>query len=75
MSVVISVRIPRWVKEKLESFGIDVADAVRRSLIQLVDELERRDIEEKLEFLRNAVGSKLDPRELSKLIDEERRER
>ena len=72
MNIVISVRIPRWVKERLERFGVDIADAVRKSLIQLADELERRDLEEKLELLRN-VGEKIDLRELSKLIDEERR--
>ncbi len=40
MSVVISVRVPRWVKEKLEEYGVDIASIVRRKLIEEVEKLE-----------------------------------
>ncbi len=71
MSVVISVRIPRWVKEKLEYFGIDIASAIREYLMKLVEELERRNLEEKLEILKT-ISNEIDVHELSRIIDEER---
>lgn len=37
MSTVISVRVPKWLKEKLEKYGINIAEVVRRSLLEEVE--------------------------------------
>ena len=46
-TVVVSVRVPREVREELERAGIDVAEAVRRYLVALAArERRRRRLEE-----------------------------
>lgn len=34
MSVVVSVRMPRWLNEKLEKYGVDIASLIRRKLLE-----------------------------------------
>ncbi len=40
MSTVIHVRIPRYVKEKLEEYGVNISEEVRRFLEERVRQLE-----------------------------------
>lgn len=75
LSAVISVRVPKWVKEKLEKYGINVAEVVRRSLIEEIERAEMNEIERQLDALRERLRGKIDPYELAKIIDEERKER
>ncbi len=75
MSAVISVRVPKWVKEKLEKYGINVAEVVRRSLIEEIERAEMNEIGRQLDALRERLRGKIDPYELAKIIDEERKER
>ena len=75
MSTVISVRVPKWVKEKLEKYGINVAEVVRRSLIEEIERAEINEIERQLDALRKRLRGKIDPYELAEVIDEERKER
>ena len=75
MSAVISVRVPKWVKEKLEKYGINVAEVVRRSLIEEIERAEMNEIRRQLDALRERLRGKIDPYELAKIIDEERKER
>jgi len=75
MSTVISVRIPRWLREKLEKYGVDVAEVIRRSLIEEVQRLELEEVEKQLDDLRERLKEKVDPYELARIVDEERRER
>ncbi len=74
MSVIISVRIPKWLKEKLESYGINLAELVKR---KLYEELERIEREEMVKILREleSIEAKVDLYELAQIIDEERKER
>ena len=71
MSVVISVRDPRWLKDECKKLGINVSDIMRRAL-----EEEVRGRKEKL--LKKAAGmvgevlSKLSPKEIVELIKENR---
>ena len=75
MSVVVSVRVPRQLKEKLEKYGINVSELVRKKLAEEVEEIEREEIRKLLDELKSALQGRVDPRELSKLVEEEREER
>ncbi len=75
MSVVISVRVPRWVKEKLEEYGVDIASIVRKKLIEEVEKLEEEKLEKLLESLRERLEHRVDPYRLARIVDEERKKR
>jgi len=75
LSVVVSVRIPRWLKEKLERYGVNIAEVVRRSLAEEVERIEKREIMERLERLKRSLQGRIDPYELARLVEEERAER
>jgi len=74
LSVVISIRIPRWLKEKHESYGINVSELVKRKLFEELEKIERENAEKILSDLRSLEG-KVDLYELVKIVDEERKER
>ena len=75
MSTVISVRVPKWLKEKLEKYGVNIAEVVRRSLLDEVERIEKEDVEKRLDILKDKLRNRIDPYELSRIIDEERRKR
>jgi CO dehydrogenase/acetyl-CoA synthase delta subunit len=75
MSVVISVRIPRWLKEKLEKYGVNIPELIRRKLLEELERIETEDLERRLEELKVRLQGKIDVREFAEIIDEERRER
>lgn len=75
MSVVISVRVPKWLKKKLEKYGVDVAEVVRRRLLEEVERIEREEVEKQLDLLRARLSGRIDPHELARVIDEERKGR
>ena len=75
VSVVISVRVPKWLKEKLEKYRVNIAEVVRKSLMEEVERLEREDLERQLDALRETIGKRIDPYELANLVDEERQRR
>ncbi len=75
MSVVVSVRIPRWLKEKLEKYGVNIAEVVRRSLLEELKRREEEEIMKQLDALSNNLKHKIDLYELSRIIDEERKGR
>jgi post-segregation antitoxin (ccd killing protein) len=75
MSVVVSVRVPRQLKEKLEKYGINVSELVKKKLAEEVEKIEREEIRKLLDELKSALQGRVDPRELSKLVEEEREER
>jgi len=72
LSTVISVRVPKWVKERLREYGVDVSEVVRRALLEELRKLEEREIDEELERIKRKLIGRLDPEELSRIIDEER---
>jgi len=75
LSTVISVRVPKWLKEKLEKYGLNIADIIRKRLLEEVEKIEREELEKQLEFLKKRLKNRIDPYELARIIDEERKER
>jgi len=69
---VITIRVPRKVKEKLKKYNVNVSETVRKVLDKYLEELERKDIEEKLEQVKEHIGDKIDPELLAKLVREDR---
>ena len=74
-SVVVSVRIPRWVKEKLEKYGIDIPSLIKKRLLEEIERIEREELEKHLDILKEKLKDRIDPYELAKIIDEERKRR
>lgn len=72
MSVVISIRIPRELKEKLEKLNINVSKLVRELLEKYVEEAEMKELEERLRRLRTRLAGKASPTLVAKLIREDR---
>ncbi|MBS7643223.1 hypothetical protein KEJ26_01320 [Candidatus Bathyarchaeota archaeon] len=69
---VITIRVAREVKEKLEKYNVNVSETVRKLLEKYLIELELRELAERLELLRERLGSKIDPKMIAKLVREDR---
>lgn len=69
---IITVRISRGVKEKLEKYNVNVSEIVRKLLDEYLAELELRDLEERLERLRERLSNKIDPKLVAELVREDR---
>ena len=69
---VITIRVRREIREKLEKYNVNVSDVVRKMLDKYLVELELKDLAEKLELLRERLGCKIDPRMVAKLVCEDR---
>jgi len=69
---VITIRVAREIKEKLEKYNVNVSETVRRLLEKYLVELEFRNLAERLEMLRERLGSKIDPKLVAKLVREDR---
>ena len=74
-STVISIRIPRELKERLERLKINVSEVVRRLLERYMEELETRELEEQLRELRIRLSGRIDPATMAELIRGDRVER
>ena len=74
MSVVISVRIPRELKEKIDEYGIRVSQVVRKALIEEVKKRELEEASKAAEEL-GKLFSKLSNEEIVSTIREYRRNR
>jgi post-segregation antitoxin (ccd killing protein) len=71
MSEVITIRVPRKTKEKLKKYNVNVSATVRKALEECLNEIEQKDLEEKLEHAK-LLGDKIDPKLFAKLIREDR---
>jgi len=69
---VITIRVARDVKEKLEKYNVNVSETVRKLLDKYLLELELRDLAERLEFLRERLSGKIDPNLVANLVREDR---
>ena len=69
---VITIRVRREIREKLEKYNVNVSEVVRKMLDKYLVELELKDLAEKLELLRERLGCKIDPRMVAKLVREDR---
>lgn len=72
MSEVITVRIPRQIKEKLKKYNVNVAAAVRKALEDCINKIEEKELEERLELVKKA-SEKIDFGLMTKLIREDRK--
>jgi antitoxin component of RelBE/YafQ-DinJ toxin-antitoxin module len=69
---VITVRVTREIKEKLEKYGINTSEAVRELLDKYLSELELNTLAERLDLLRERLSSKIDPKTVAALVREDR---
>jgi Arc/MetJ-type ribon-helix-helix transcriptional regulator len=69
---IITVRVPKEIKEKLEKYDINVSETVRKLLSEYLAELELKDLADRLELLREHLGDKIDPKLVAKLVREDR---
>lgn len=72
VSVVISIRIPRELKEKLEKLNVNVSKVVREFLEKYVSELELKRLREELRELRERLSGRVDPITIANLVREDR---
>jgi len=71
----ITIRVARNIKEKLEKYNINVSETVRKLLDKYLAELELKDLEEKLDQIRERLSNKIDPQLIAKLVREDRETR
>lgn len=69
----ITVRVPQEVKDKLKKYNVDVSKTVREALNMRLEELERKDLEQKLDQIKEHTANKIDTYLLVKLLREERK--
>ncbi len=69
---VITIRVAREIKEKLEKYNVNVSETVRKLLEKYLVELELRDLGERLDRLKERLGSRIDPKLVAKLVREDR---
>lgn len=69
---VITIRVSREIKEKLEKYNVNISETVRKLLDKYLVELELRDLGERLERLRERLSDKMDPKLIARLVREDR---
>jgi len=69
---VITIRVRREVKEKLEKYNVNISETVRRLLEKYLSELESKNLSERLESLRERLSGKIDPKLVAQLVREDR---
>jgi len=69
---VITIRVPKEIKEKLEKYNVNVSETVRKLLSEYLAELELKGLADRLELLRERLGDKIDPKLVAELVREDR---
>lgn len=69
---IITVRVTKEIKEKLEKYNVNVSEVVRGFLEKYLLELELRNLGERLDRLRDRLGNRIDPKLVAKLVREDR---
>ncbi len=69
---IITIRVAKEIKEKLEKYNVNISGTVRKLLDKYLVELELRDLGERLERLRERLSNKMDPKLIAKLVREDR---
>lgn len=72
---VITIRVAREIKEKLEKYNVNVSETVRKLLDKYLVELELKNLAERLESLKERLSNKIDPKLVAKLVREDRETR
>jgi predicted DNA-binding protein len=71
-SVVISIRIPRELKERIEMLNVNISEVVREMLEKYVEEAEERLLMERLRRLRARLAGRIDPAAIARIVREDR---
>jgi len=69
---IITIRVTRDVKEKLEKYDVNISETVRKLLDKYLLELELSDLAERLEKLREHLSGKIDPKIVAEIMREDR---
>jgi len=69
---IITIRVARELKQKLEKYNVNVSETVRTLLDKYLIELELRNLAERLELLRKRLSGKIDPKLVARLVREDR---
>ncbi|MEM2104019.1 MAG: hypothetical protein QW717_03915 [Candidatus Bathyarchaeia archaeon] len=69
---VITIRVAKEIKEKLEKYNVNISETVRKLLDKYLVELELKDLGERLERLKERLSNKIDPKLIAKLVREDR---
>ena len=69
---VITIRVTREIKEKLEKYNIRVSETLRKLLEKYLVELELKSLAERLESLKERLSNKIDPKLVARLVREDR---
>jgi hypothetical protein len=69
---IITIRVAKEIKEKLEKYNVNISETVRKLLDKYLVELELKDLGERLERLRERLSNKIDPKLIAKLVREDR---
>jgi hypothetical protein len=69
---VITIRVTREIKEKLEKYNIKVSETLRKLLEKYLLELELKNLAERLESLKERLSNKIDPKLVARLVREDR---
>lgn len=71
-SVVVSVRIPRELKERLDELNVNVSEVVRGFLEKYVEEVELERLRGRLRRLRERLAGRVDAAIIAALVREDR---
>ena len=74
-SVVVSVRIPRELKERLDKLNINVSEVIRGLLEGYVEKAELKRLEERLMRIRKRLAGRIDASTIAALVREDGRRR
>ena len=69
---VITIRVTREIKEKLEKYNVKVSETLRKLLEKYLIELELKGLAERLESLKERLNNQIDSRLVAKLVREDR---
>ena len=69
---VITIRVPREIKEKLKKYKVNVSETLRALLDDYLVELELKNLSERLDVLKERLSGKIDPKVVAKLVREDR---
>jgi len=72
---IITIRVTREIKQKLEKYNINVSETVRKLLEKYLVELELKDLAQKLEQTKNRLRDKISPEQVAQLVREDRETR
>jgi len=74
-SVVISVRIPKELKERIEKLDVNLSEVIRGLLERYVERAEQKRLKERLRRLKQRLKGRVDPTVIANLVREDRAER